>query len=348
MTHVDDFNIAGTKVFMEEVMNKLREKLKVSKVEKNKFRFTGVDIAKTEKGITISMEDYAASMNYVEEIRDVKGDELLTRTELLLYRKMTGKLSWLASNTRPDLAITALLMSRNNSKATIKDLKKVNKVIDKIRAKPNKVEFVRIGERESLSISGITDASHKMDDKSISGNLVLLGSKENLTVVPLFWKSKTIQKVCHSAKGAETRSMMKLMEDSQFFAQQVEQLLFGRYMKKIPLNLFSDSKPLLESIGSTHQIDDRLLRSSISDMKDSLYGGEVTSFSWLDGETCMVSDCLTKECKPNEDLEEIIWRSRFRNNFSRKNLVRCSDGEIRVWNKCNKDNTRIRENMAAH
>ena len=62
----------------------------------------------------------------------------------------------------------------------------------------------------------------------------------------------------------------------------------------------------------------------------------------------MVSDCLTKECKPNEDLEEIIWRSRFRNNFSRKNLVRCSDGEIRVWNKYNKDNPRIRENMAAH
>ena len=288
------------------------------------------------------MEDYANSMSHVEEIRDAKGDDLLTRTELLLYRKMTGKISWLASNTRPDLAVTALLMSKKNSNATIKDLKKVNKVIDKIRAKPNKVEFVKIGNREFLSMSGITDATHRMDDKSISGSLVLLGSTEQLTVVPLFWKSKTIQKVCHSAKAAETRSMLKLMEDCQFFAQQIEQLLFGSYRKKIPVNLFSDSKPLLESVGSTHQIDDRLLRSSISDMKDSLYGGEVTSFSWLHGQTEMVSDCLTKECKPNEDLEDIIWKSKWKHAFSRKNLVRCCDGEIRIWNRCNKNDSGVR------
>ena len=57
---------------------------------------------------------------------------------------------------------------------------------------------------------------------------------------------------------------------------------------------------------------------------------------------------VVENSNPNKDLVDIIWRSTFRNNFSRKNLVRCPDGEIRVWNKYNKDNPRIRENMAAH
>ena len=58
------------------------------------------------------MEDYAKSLEFIEEIRAVKGDELLTKTENKLYRKFTGKISWLAANIRPDLAITALEMSK--------------------------------------------------------------------------------------------------------------------------------------------------------------------------------------------------------------------------------------------
>ena len=91
LTHVDDFNMAGTKEFIEEIREMLKSKLSVSKVEKDKFRFTGVDIEKTKDGITISMEDYAKSLEFVDEIRDAKGDESLTKTEMQIYRKFTGK-----------------------------------------------------------------------------------------------------------------------------------------------------------------------------------------------------------------------------------------------------------------
>ena len=104
---VEILNMAGTEEFSDEIRTMLKTKLLVSKVEKNKFRFTGVDIERTKEGITISMEDYANSLEFIEEIRAVKGDELLTKTENKLYRKFTGKISWLAANTHPDLAITA-------------------------------------------------------------------------------------------------------------------------------------------------------------------------------------------------------------------------------------------------
>ena len=179
-----------------------------------------------------------------------------------MYRKYTGKLSWLASNCRPDLAITALLMSKKNSNATIKDLKKINVVIGKIRERPNRVEFARIGKKEDLTLNGLTDASYKTDENSIGGTMVLLGNGKDTTVAPLHWKSKTTKKVCHSAKAAETRSMTKLLDDTQFFAIQLEQLFFGKYVGKMLIHLFTDSGPLLDSVGSIHQVEEKLLRNS--------------------------------------------------------------------------------------
>ena len=95
-------------------------------------------------------------------------------------------------------------------------------------------------------------------------------------MVPIAWKSKTIKKICHSAKAAETRSMVAILDESQFYAGQIEQLLYGRKEKKVPIKLYTDSKPLLESISSTHQVEEKLLRNSITDMKDSLYENIVT------------------------------------------------------------------------
>ena len=73
------------------------------------------------------MEDYANSLEFIKEIRAAKVDELLTKIENKIYRKFTGKISWLAANTRPDLAIEALEMSKKNASATIKILKRLIK-----------------------------------------------------------------------------------------------------------------------------------------------------------------------------------------------------------------------------
>ena len=54
------------------------------------------------------MEDYIKSLEGIREIRKTERDEPLTRCELKEYRKMTGKIAWLANSTRPDLSFTAL------------------------------------------------------------------------------------------------------------------------------------------------------------------------------------------------------------------------------------------------
>jgi hypothetical protein len=99
-------------------------------------------------------------------------------------------------------------------------------------------------------IHGLTNTSHKPNDRSIGGNVMMLGNKNNDRVSPLYWKSKTIKKVCHSAKVAETQSMLDLTDTAQFTATQLEQMLFRKYEQRIPVKLHTDSRPMLESIGS--------------------------------------------------------------------------------------------------
>ena len=79
------------------------------------------------------MQDYIDSLEEIKEIRKAERDELLTRDELKLYRKVTGKLSWLANSTRPDLSYTALEMSKNNKRAQIKYLREVSRIVNKAK-----------------------------------------------------------------------------------------------------------------------------------------------------------------------------------------------------------------------
>ena len=341
ITHVDDLTIAGTKAFVNKISEKVQSLLKVSKVEKDRFRFTGIDIQKTRNEIVISMDDYANSIEEIIDIRKARPDDPLTKQEIQVYRKYAGKVGWLAANTRPDLSITALLMSMKNNDAKIRDLKRVNHVVKRIRSKPNKVVFSKVGKKDDLVVFGMGDASYRIDDKSIGGNLILLGSRCTNDAVPIFWKSKTIRKVCHSAKAAETRNLSKLVDDTVFFAMQLRQLLFGDTSRDsaatLPVRLLTDSRPLLESIGSTRQVEERLLRNTITDLKEKLEDNSVESYSWLETSE-MIADILTKECKDNPEVHNIFIENKFCHARNEKYLVSCINGEIRMRNTVKSNN----------
>merc|ERR1712126_518522 len=91
-SHVDDFNIAGDDEFVERIVNGISNKFTVSKVERDVYRFTGLDVKAGNGKIEVSMEDYANLVEEIKEIRKADRDEKLTRAELKEYRKYTGKI----------------------------------------------------------------------------------------------------------------------------------------------------------------------------------------------------------------------------------------------------------------
>ena len=102
----------------------------MSKVEKDEFRFTELDVKAGNGKIEVLMEDYANSVEEIKEIRKADRAEKLTKTELKEYRKYTGKISWLSQGTRPDLSYSALMLA---------DLRNVNKIVGKIKKEEIKV-----------------------------------------------------------------------------------------------------------------------------------------------------------------------------------------------------------------
>merc|ERR1711942_332862 len=303
----------------------------VSKIEEDEFRFTGLDVKVGKEKIEVSMEDYAGSVEPIREIRNVGRSEKLTNLELKEYRKYTGKISWLAQGTRPDLSYSALNLAKKNSSATIADLRNVNKVVEKVKKEENKVVYTKVGEKENLQIIGIVDASYKTDDKAIGGMMMMIANKEMTKASPVMWKAKQIERVCHSSKDAETLALSKILDEITYLARQIEMLMFGKYEQKIPVRIITDSEPLLESIASTKQIDRRSLRMTVQELKDKLMTGVVKSYQWIPTKE-MWADGLTKEMEMADGVRKMLREGVCNLKKEEFNKVVCENEEIRMLN----------------
>ena len=104
---------------------------------------------------------------------------------------------------------------------------------------------------------------------------------------------------------------------------------------KIETRIFTDSKPLLESIGSSGQIEEKALRQSIALLKQMLEDDEIGQYSWIEGSE-IVADVFTKPGSKREVLDEIIQKNEFRNAQSVDNIVMIEKDEIVIKNLVNK------------
>ena len=185
-------------------------------------------------------------------------------------------------------------MSFKNKNATISDLKEANKVVGRIKNYPNEVEYKRVGDFADIKILSVSDASYKCP-KSVAGRLILLSNKDETKVAPLLWKGKSIPTTCKSAKCAETRSLDKTIDDSIYSARTVHELYMGKGdpENQIPVSVYCDNKGLIDSVNSTHQVEEKLLRPIIQYIKDTRAYMWVNELSWVDTQHCL-ADVLTK------------------------------------------------------
>merc|ERR1712002_1265992 len=331
LSHVDDFTIAGRTEFVDRIVTGIKNKFTVSKVEEDNFRFTGLDVKTNNDQIEISMEDYADSITEIDEIRKADGKEELTKPELKEYRRYTGKISWLAQGTRPDLSYSALNLAKKNNCATIADLRNVNRIVEKVKKEKNKIVYGRIGEKEKLQIVGIVDASFKNEDKSIGGMMIVLMNEEMTKASPLMWKAKQIERICHSSKDAETLAMTKMIDELVYMARHVEILLYGDYKRRMNVRIFTDSEPTLESIASTKQIDRKQLRMVVQDMKEKLREGDITSYQWISTKDIW-ADGLTKEKTMTDGVRNLLKEGKCEAMTENVNKVICKEEEIKMLN----------------
>ena len=90
--------------------------------------------------------------------------------------------------------------------------------------------------------------------------------------------------------------MIKMVDDAVLTARQLELPLYGDILQRIPVYLFTESESTLESVASSKQISTKTLRNVITDLKQRLVDGEITSNAWLPTSSTW-ADILTKEKK---------------------------------------------------
>ena len=228
-------------------------------------------------------------------------DKPLNLEEFKSFRGASGKLQWLAEMTRPDLSYDCLEMSSHGKDATKKDLKAVNKVIKKAKEHGSTIKYSKVGDFEDLKILAVTDGAYlklEQKTKSVMGRFLFLSNKEESKVVPLMWKSKSIPTVCKSAKDAETRACDKTIEDAVYVARCIHEIYTGeRGEAQIPVDVVTDSQPLIDSVNSSKQVENKLLRPIIKFMKQMLDSKMINSMRWCDTKVC-VADMLTKSGSP--------------------------------------------------
>ena len=103
-----------------------------------------------------------------------------------------------------------------------------------------------------------------------------------------------------SPKASETRSLLRLMDDGVYMAKQLSQLLNAN----IKTRLFTDLCPLLESIGSSGQIEEKALRQSVAYLKQGLEDEDVMAYSWIQGEE------IVAENKDRQTISKDLGRQR--------------------------------------
>ena len=140
MFHVDDIISAGSEVFTE-IMKKLRTKYNFGKVEKGSFAFTGLNISQTGSSqITLHQKDYIEKLE-APDYEMKNPNDRLPQNENRMLRQTQGQLSWLSSQTRPDISFDSFYLSTVLNKASFKDAKISKKILKRIKKDEVKITF---------------------------------------------------------------------------------------------------------------------------------------------------------------------------------------------------------------
>ena len=120
---VDDILYAGTNKFIEDVMDKEAKEFMVGRTEESVFTYIGLNIETTTKGITLDQIEYMKERMETATLRGGDNKRPLKKEEMMLLRRLTGKINWATSQTRLYLSYSVLELSTKFKSGELHDLK---------------------------------------------------------------------------------------------------------------------------------------------------------------------------------------------------------------------------------
>ena len=228
---------------------------------------------------------------------------LLSSSEKTEYRSLVGQLNWIGTQTRPDILFDVCDLSTSFKTAKIEDLLRLNKVLSRLKGLQVKVSFPTMESMESCSIHCYTDASfanHK-DGSSQIGLIIFLASSDG-SRCPIYWQSRKARRVVKSTLAAETMALLEGAETSVYISHIITDLLD---IPQLKVHCFVDNKSLVDSLYSSHQVEEKRLRIDLPVLDNMIENKEITDVQWVET-NLQLANCLTKRGASSLHLMEAI------------------------------------------
>ena len=305
--YVDDFLYAGSKEFTRCIIEKLKNKFLIGSSASQTFKYVGLNIQSAEEEILVDQLQYTAGLQPINISRaraTNKGSEL-SEKERSEFKGLVGQLSWIAVNTRPDIAFDVCELSVAIKNATIMDLLRLNKVVERVTKDSVKVVFPKIKSLDTCHLECYTDAAFaNLPNSGSQGGLIVFLRDESGQRCPIYWQSRKLKRVVKSTLAAETLALVEGAEVSFYIASILKEMT---RTKEIPIKCKVDNKSLVDALSSSKQVDDKRLRIDIAVLDDMLERKEINQVSWVDTK-CQLADCLTKRGASTEKLRAVLYK----------------------------------------
>ncbi|CAJ1372219.1 unnamed protein product [Effrenium voratum] len=116
VNHVDDILLAAPKEEIKELQKSLSEIFPISEWESDTFEYIGSDIEQNDNSIHVGQSNYVKSrLETVDIPKGVNPEEVADEVTRLDNQSVVGGLSWLASQTRPDLQTGVSMAQRKQT-----------------------------------------------------------------------------------------------------------------------------------------------------------------------------------------------------------------------------------------
>lgn len=301
--HVDDFLYGGTDQFHKIIVLPLQRIFEIGRICSTPMIYLGLLIDQTESKIIVNQDQYIQSLEEVD-IKDAKDSErMLKSAEHKEYRRICGRLNWISTQTRPDIAFDVAMISANVNAPTIKHLKLANKIVRKVKSTSVEIAFCKL--ENPLHLSVYCDASYgNLPSGGSQGGQIVFLSDENGSLSPLSWTSRKVRRVCRSTISSETMSMLDAV-DMSIWIMHILKDITGNQPKGAKLK--TDSKSLYDAAHSTTAVEEKRLRVDIAAIREEIRKRSIT-VDWIP-KSEQLADVLTKQGANRDCLLTVLRNS---------------------------------------
>ena len=308
---VDDLLTAGAPAIIKEIIKNIKDMFIIGAESTESFRYLGMNITQQED-LTINLEQKA----YIETIKPIPVDTVINKNKneeapnqlKKKLRSLIGKLNWVTSISRPDIAYDTRVLSTRINSAKLQDIYRANKVVKHLNSEEMVLKFPKFPNTRELKLLVFADASfaNLTNGSSQAGFIILLSDQESCS--PLIWNSFRIRRIVKSTLAAETLSVSEALDSAHLFSRTYGEVIHNKPDATIPIICFTDSKSLYKASQTTHLIQEKRLLIEISSIRQMIENSEI-KLQWIESKL-QIANSLTKSGASPRLLQHILSTGR--------------------------------------